>query len=190
MLDVQRASAWVHPRVSSARFEHIRRVAELCDALARRWDVDPHTAKLTGWLHDCARDVPTEELVRLAESFGIPVSPIERQAPFLLHAPVGAEMVRSELGIDAPHILDPIRFHTTGRSGMSITEKILFVADYAEPGRDFEGIENVRRLMFQDLDGALRLALDMTLKYLIACGQPLHPHTVEARNALCLSGLA
>lgn len=184
----ERLAAWVRERVRPQRYAHIERVTALCVRLAERWGVPGDEARLAGLLHDCARDLPADELFRCAEAFGIEVSPIERHAPVLLHAPVAAELARREWHVTADAVLDAIRFHTTGRAGMSTAEKILFVADYAEPARDFEGVEGVRRLMFRDLDAALRLALDQSLQYLIRRGYLLHPRTVEARNALYVNG--
>lgn len=184
MISPARARLWVSERVGEGRLAHSDRVATLCGALARQWDANVEHAVMAGILHDCARDMRVEELKEQTAAFNIPVTDIEERFPVLLHAPVGAEMARSELGVVDAHILDAVRFHTTGRSGMSLLEKILFVADYAEPDRDFPGVEGVRALMFTDLEGALRLALDQTLTFLLGRGRLLHPRTVEARNAL------
>lgn len=183
-MDPQHVAKWVQARLDPGRMEHSQRVARLATRLARAHDADEKRAYLAGVLHDCARDMLPSELHESAKSWHIPITTFEERASILLHAPVGAELVSRELGIADPHILDAIRYHTTGRSGMSRLEKILFVADYAEPRRDHPGVERVRSVMFDDLDAALRLALDQTLSYLLRFGHLLHPDTVAARNSL------
>jgi len=103
-------------------------------------------------------------------------------SPVLWHAPVGAEAVREELGIDDEEVLDAIRFHTTGRPGMSLLEKVIFLADYIEPGRSFSGVEEVRRLARENLDRAILKALDNTILYLIERGFKVYPQTLLTRN--------
>lgn len=186
MISPDRIRIWVRERVRPQRFDHIERVAKLSASLARTWKTNEDVAIVVGLLHDCARDMTVDELKEQAAAFRIPITDIEKRAPVLLHGPVGAALIESQLGVGDHHILDAVRFHTTGRSGMSIVEKILFVADYAEPGRDFPGVERVRSLMHVDLDGAIRAALDQTVAYLVTRGRLLHPLTVEARNAMYL----
>lgn len=176
--------AWVKQRIPSERMAHSIRVADLAKRLAERYGADPDKVWLAGILHDCARDVSPANLLEMAQTWSIPVTDLEVRAPILLHGPVGAELVRRECGVEDPQILDAIRFHTTGRPGMSSVEKIVFVADYAEPGRDFPGVERVRAQLFACLDAAVRLALDQSLSYLLRRGLLLHPAMVAARNGL------
>lgn len=184
MMDTAALKMWATGRIPSARLAHCSRVAQLAQWLAQRYDVDPDKARLAGFLHDCARDESPARLLELAGLWRIPVTEVEARAPILLHAPVGAELVRRECGVEDIQILDAIRFHTTGRSGMSPLEKIVFVADYAEPARDFPGVERVRAAMFECLDTAVRFALDQSLRYLLERGYLVHPNMVAARNAL------
>lgn len=184
MIDLQRAKDWVRGRVRRDRFEHSVRVAATARDLATRWSVDPERAALAGFLHDGARDVPVGRLLEMAAEFGIEPSPVERVAPVMLHAPIGAELVRRELGLADTELLDAIRFHTTGRAAMTPLDMVLFLADYTEPGRKFPGVEGVRTLMESDFDGAVRRALDQTITYLIQRGWLIHPAMVEARNDL------
>lgn len=186
MVELSEVHAWVRARVRKSRFEHIQRVAGLAATLAEQWHVPKDQAVLAALVHDCARDMPVAELIAHANAFDISISSIEERSPLLLHAPVGAELARRELGVDDPHILDAVRFHTTGRAGMTPLEKIVFVADYAEPGRNFAGVDGVRTLLQSDLDGALRRSLDQMLVYVITRGWLIHPRTVEARNDLYL----
>jgi predicted HD superfamily hydrolase involved in NAD metabolism len=127
--------------------------------------------------------------LRLAEGFGIVISDMELYNPVLLHAPLGAELARRECGVHRESVLNAIRFHTTGRPGMSLLEKVIFVADYIEPGRDFPGVERVRESALVDLDEAMLRALDQTIAYVLERAQLLHPITLETRNDLILRRL-
>lgn len=178
--------AWVRTKVRKSRFEHILRVASLAGTLAERWGVVKDQAVLAALLHDCARDTGVPELIKLAADYGIEISTIEENSPLLLHAPVGAELARQALGIEDRQILDAVRYHTTGRAGMTPLEKVLFIADYVEPARSFDGVDAVRTLLKSDLDAALRRAFDQMLKYVMLRGWLIHPRTVEARNDLYL----
>lgn len=183
MMSVGECRAWVKRRIPADRFAHSSRVTELAVRLAHRYGVDGEKARLAGLLHDCARDESPDRLHQLAAVWQVPVTDLELRAPILLHGPIGAELARRECGVEDTQVLDAIRFHTTGRPGMSPVEKIIFVADYAEPGRDFPGVERVRAVLFECLDEALRLTLDQSLSFLLARGFLLHPDTVAARNA-------
>ncbi|MFS8512340.1 MAG: bis(5'-nucleosyl)-tetraphosphatase (symmetrical) YqeK, partial [Planifilum fulgidum] len=90
--------------------------------------------------------------------------------------------VREELGVDDEEVLNAIRSHTTGRPGMSLLEKVVFLADYIEPGRSFSGVEEVRRLAREDLDRAILKALDNTIVYLVERGFKVYPLTILTRN--------
>lgn len=186
MVDLSEVHAWVGARVRKRRFEHIQRVVGLAADLADHWHVPRDQVVLAALLHDCARDMPVEQLVAQAQGFGIEISVVEERSPVLLHAPVGAELARQELGITDTHVLDAIRFHTTGRAGMTLVEKIVFIADYAEPARKFVGVDGVRTLLQSDLNSAVRRAFDQMFVYLIERGWLIHPRTNEARNDLYL----
>ena len=104
-----------------------------------------------------------------------------------MHAPLGAEIASKEYGVDDVEILDSIRFHTTGRENMGILEKVIFLADYIEPGRNFPGVEEIREQAFEDIDSAMTMALDKSLKFVISKGALIHPLTVKARNYMIFS---
>ncbi|MGI6777564.1 MAG: bis(5'-nucleosyl)-tetraphosphatase (symmetrical) YqeK [Acetivibrionales bacterium] len=102
--------------------------------------------------------------------------------PVLLHGPVGSGLAQRDYGISNRKVLDAISFHTTGRINMTMLEKIIFIADYIEPGRDFEGIEKIRTTAFNDIDAAMLIALDNSIRYIIYKGKLIHTNTIEARN--------
>ncbi|HZG71774.1 MAG TPA: bis(5'-nucleosyl)-tetraphosphatase (symmetrical) YqeK, partial [Chondromyces sp.] len=102
----------------------------------------------------------------------------------LWHAPVGAYLVKEEAGIEDEEVLNAIRFHTSGRVGMTLGEKIVYLADYIEPGRHFPGVEEVREMAKKDLDTALIQAVKNTIQFLMKKNQPIFPDTFDTYNDL------
>lgn len=162
------------------RFEHTLGVEYTAAALAMRYDCDVKSAQIAGLLHDCAKCLTDEKRLSICEKNDIPIQKLERRNPFLLHAKVGAYLAREKYGVKDADILNAIRSHTTGRQGMSLLEKIVFVADYIEPGRkSAPNLAEIRKLAFIDLDKAFLRILEDTLKYLKDCGGEVDPMTEE-----------
>lgn len=160
------------------RFAHTLGVEFTAAALAMKYQADVTDAQIAGLLHDCAKCLTDEKRVSICEKHRIPMTDIERRNPFLLHAKVGEYLAREKYGITNPDILNAIRFHTTGRENMSLLERIVFVADYIEPGRSqAPNLTEIRQLAFTDLDAAMLKILEDTLSYLKATGSELDPMT-------------
>lgn len=165
--DVRKLTKAMEETLSGKRFQHTLGVAYTAAAMAMKYEVDVKKALIAGLLHDCAKCMSDEKLLKLSEKENIEVTEVERRNPYLLHAKVGAMLAAKEYGIDDEEILDAITYHTTGRPGMTDLEKIVFVADYVEPGRDkAPNLAKVRKLAFEDLDETVRKILKDTLKYL------------------------
>lgn len=169
-------------------YAHAKRVGDEAESLAVRYGIDAQNAKLAGIIHDCARNFPSAVLLQKAQEFGIVINAVEQCAPVLLHGPVGAKIAEQELRITDPDVLNAVCFHTTGREGMSVLEKLIYLADYIEPARDFPGLEAVRQLAYMDLDRSLLKVFDMSLTYLLQTGKIIHTRTIQARNWLLSSG--
>ena len=170
--------------------EHVERVAAEAERLAAGFrELDREQVELAAWGHDIARALSPQGLLARARGLGLEVNPVEEEAPILLHGPVGAEILRQEHGIDDPQVLAAARFHSTGRAGMSLLEKVIFVADKIEPGkvRAKPALARVRELADRDLDAAILEHLDQMLVVAREEGWPLHPQAVAARNELLLS---
>jgi len=166
------------------RYRHSLGVARTAADLAGRHGCSPERAYLAGLLHDIAREMPPEELLYWAEQAGIPVHPVERRVPELLHAPVGAFLASTRWSVSDPAVLQAIARHTTGYPGMSLLDQVVFVADLVEPSRNYPGVNTLRRAVETDFTTAMIMALDQTIRYVLSTGGPLHPVTVEARNSL------
>lgn len=184
-LDREKVVSDLRDRLSGEDFEHVLRVESHIRKLAVRYGLDPEKAAFAGLLHDWARGLPGDELFRLAGELGVPVSPVDRAYPYLLHAPVGAGMLRRDLEIEDPELTEAVGKHTFGGERMSRLDKLLYLADLIEPGRPYPGLEPVREAAERDLDAAYALAYAHKLEHVIRNRRPLHPLSVLAWNRIC-----
>lgn len=167
----------------SRRYEHTLGVAYTAAALAMRYGGSLKDAQTAGMLHDCAKCLTDEKRVAVCEKHHIPMTEMERRNPFLLHAKVGAYLAEKKYGITDADILNAIRFHTTGRENMSLLEKIVFVADYIEPGRkQAPNLQEIRQLAFIDIDRAMVKILEDTVCYLSGGSGEIDPATELTLN--------
>ena len=173
------ADSFARERLSPKRYGHTLRVADTAEVLARTHGLDPDRARLSALLHDAAREMGSEEVLDLAERWGLPVGEPERENPKLLHGPVAAEMGRRELGVEDAEVLDAVREHTTGRPGMGPLSLALFVADKIEPARDYPSVGRVRRMAGEDLREAATESLRRSIAHNEERGRPTHPLSVE-----------
>ena len=162
------------------RFAHTVRVARLADRLAQRHGENPHRARLAGLLHDLARLYPADRLTRECERRGLPVDGFERRNPIVLHAPLGAALARELFAVDDPGVLSAISKHTLASPAMTRLDKIVYIADAAEPGRAYAERAGFEALAFRDLDAAMAAVLRSTLQYLSARGLAAAPQTPAA----------
>lgn len=173
-------------RLSEKRMRHVHGVAKTAERLARRFGACPGQARLAGLLHDCAREYAKRELLQIASARGLSLTALERAAPVLLHAPVGALRAREIYGIEDAQVLRAIALHTTGGAGMTQLDKIIYLADMIEPSRDYPGVAALRREAEVNLDKAVFAALGQSLAYMLRRGELIHPDTVVARNDFLL----
>lgn len=165
------------------RISHVIGCSETAVALAKRWGADPTDAARAGILHDVTKALDGEEQLRLCEKYDIITDNFERTHTKLLHAKTGSAVAARIFG-ENEAVCSAIYWHTTGKAAMSTLEKILYLADYMEPNRDFDGVDQVRTLAFQDLDAALLLGLNMAIEELRREGKELGARSVEARDYL------
>ena len=167
-LDISHLRKEMESILSSKRYTHTLGVAYTAAALAMAHGEDMEKAMTAGLLHDCAKSMHGSELVAICEKAHLNVTAVERGNPTaLLHAKAGAYLAERKYGVSNMDMLNAIRYHTTGRPDMSRLEKILYIADYIEPGRkQLAELEMIRRLAFQDLDWTMEKILANTLAYL------------------------
>lgn len=165
--DIRKLSKAMEECQDGKRYYHTLGVAFTAASLAMKHDVPMLKAQVAGLLHDCAKCLPDEKLISICNKNKLEISEVESRNPYLLHGKVGAFLARTEYQIEDEDILNAITYHTTGRPRMSKLEKIIFIADYIEPGRkNAPNLAEVRKLAFEDLDGAMLKILGDTLEYL------------------------
>lgn len=182
-MDLNEALLKIKDHLTGERYDHTVRVVETAQLLASHYGVNVKMAEIAAVFHDYAKFRPEKEMRTII---------IERQMPDdllkydkeLWHAPVGAYLVEKEVGITNEEILQAIKYHTTGHPNMTLLDKIIFIADYIEPGRTFPGLDDVRNLAYKDLDEALLLALKKTISYLLHKNRPIYPDTFKTYNDL------
>lgn len=184
MTDPQKIELEITQRVRETltphRFRHVEGVVETAEALARQFGENVGRIRLAAWLHDFAREWSLEELRKWITPASLPEG--FEWIPQILHGPVVADHLEAWFGIRDEEVEQAIRYHTTGRPGMSRFEKIVCLADAIEPGRNYPGVEECRELAKSDLDHALAYQFDGTIRFLLDRKKAILPLTVAARN--------
>lgn len=178
-------------RLSASALAHCERTAQTAGELASRYGVDVDMARLAGLLHDWDREVPKRELVAHAERHGLEVSDVEHSAPKLLHARTGAAAVRAEFPGLPEAVYSAVEKHTVGAIDMSDLDRVVYLADMIEPGRDYPGVQELRDLVGDVSLGELFLAgYGASIESLIRRRKKLHPVTVDVWNSLLTAAKA
>ena len=160
------------------RFVHTLDVAATASNLAMCYGADLDKAETAGLLHDCAKCMNLGKMLKMCDKAGVTISEYERNSASLLHSKAGAVLAEFRYGVSDEDILNAIRYHTTGRPGMSLREKLVFVADYIEPGRDSApNLPVVRKLAYESIDDCVLQILNDTLRYLATTGADVDPRT-------------
>ncbi len=187
-LELPELRACSYSMMRAKRVPHVIGVEEEAAKLALRWGADPVLARRAGVLHDCTKYLELPEQLELCQTYGVELDELERQAVKLLHAKTGACIARAVFG-EPDAVYQAIFWHTTAKADMTTLEKILYVADYMEPNRDFEGVERLRKLAYEDLDKALLLGVEMTIREMEEKKRVIHPKTIQARDYLREQGI-
>lgn len=165
------------------RIPHVQGTEEEAVRLAERWGADVCHARRAAILHDCTKYFSFCEHLAVCDRFGVTLDEIEREAEKLLHAKTGAALAHHLFG-EPEEVCAAIYYHTTGKGNMTLLEKILYIADYMEPHRDFPGVDDLRRLAYQDLDRAVLRGCEMSVREMAEKGRIVHPNTYAAIASL------
>ena len=165
------------------RVAHVLGCRDTAVALARRWGVNETDAARAGLLHDVTKALDGPLQLTLCRCYGRVLDDFSRRYPKTLHALTGSLVAQRIFG-ETQAVVSAIECHTTGKAAMNMLEKIIYVADYMEPNRDFPGVEELRRLAFSDMDEALRCGLNMTLEHLARQNAEVSPASREALEYL------
>ena len=171
----------VQMQMSERRFRHVLGVEETAVALAAKYGADEAKASIAALTHDYAKERPNDEFELIIRRDGFDLA-LLNYGNEIWHGLVGADIVQRELAIDDEEILQAIRVHTTGAAKMSLLDKIIYVADYIEPGRDFPGVEEARKVSYANLDDGVGFELAHTLDFLITNRKKIYPKTFAAYN--------
>ncbi len=162
------------------RYEHTLGVMYTAAALAMKYGVDITQAMYAGLLHDCGKYCSTREQIRLCEKYGITLTESELEMPALIHAKLGVYLAEHQYNVSSEEILRAIRYHTTGREAMTMLEKIIYIADYIEPGRKMIPVlPKVRFAAFDNIDEAVYLCAGSTISFLEGTSRPIDTLTIE-----------
>ena len=161
------------------RYKHTLRVARVAVKLAKYWKIDIEKARIAALLHDLGRQFEEKELLGKAKEYHLKLDNYEKENPLLLHGRVAVEIAKKEYGMKKKDVLGAISLHTTGAAKMTKLEKIIYLADFIEPGRKFRGVSKLREFAFQNLNKAVAWASKNTIKYLVKEKITIHPKTKE-----------
>lgn len=175
-------------RLNEKRYHHSLCVADEAKRLAIKYGGDADKCYLAGLLHDITKNTRDEEHLKLFETFGIMLSDVEKNAFKLWHAMSGETYLRNVLGVNDEEILDAVRYHTTAKSNMSLTAKILYLADFTSLDRDYPDVDVIRKYVDESLEKAFIYALQYSITDLVEQKRAIHPDTVDAYNEYCLKG--
>lgn len=178
----------IKSELSEERYLHSIGAMESAARLALKNGVDITKARIAALLHDCAKELPLNDMLCKAHKYEVTIDEVSMRETVLIHGPLGAKIAEYEYCISDQEILDAIECHTTGKKNMTKLDKIIYISDYIEPNRDFEGVEELRKMAMEDLGAALRFALDFTISDLLSAGRLIHPRTLEARNYMIIDG--
>lgn len=171
----------VQMHMSEKRFKHVLGVEETAVALAEKYGASAEKASIAALTHDYAKERPDDEFELVIRRDGFDLDLLNWNNA-IWHGIVGADFVQRELGIDDEEILDAIRLHTTGAAEMTLLAKIIYVADYIEPGRDFPGVKEAREIALVNLDDAVRYEAKKVLAHLLDQEAPIYPKSIETYN--------
>ncbi len=173
----------VSSQMPARRWSHTLGVMQSAIELAERYGADPARAELAAIIHDVAKYWPVQRQAAVIADNGLDADLLNYDAP-MWHSEVGAYVAEHDYGIEDREVIDAIRYHTSGRENMTLLDKIVCLADYIEPGRDFPGVDLIREKAQLSLEEGLIAGFDSTLRVLVERGQTIFPTTVLARNDL------
>lgn len=185
-MEIEEIKNILKTKLSEKRFYHSICVMEMCEKLAKQYNVNIEEAKFVGLAHDIAKEMPSDEKLKYAKENNIFVNEVEASSPTLLHAKIGADICRKQFGF-SDKMCRAISLHTTGGENMDLLSKILFIGDGIGLDRTYEEANYIRDLAFKDLDSSILYMLSLTIKECLEKNSPIHTDTILARNWLLLN---
>lgn len=180
----------IKSKMSEHRFVHSVNVSKEARKLAKIYGADAEKAAIAGILHDITKEMPVEEQLKIITDSGIILDNVQKNAPKLWHGISGSIYIKENLDINDADILNAIRYHTTGRAGMSLLEKIIFVADFTSQERTYKGVSTMRKKSRKTLDEAMLYGFKFTFSDLSKRELAIHPDELACYNDIVLSNIS
>lgn len=184
MLSVEEIKEYLKTTLKESRYNHTLGVCETAVKLAELNGVSKEKAEIAALSHDVAKNMSSEDMLKVIEENNIALSQVERENMNLWHSIIAPVIAEEKLGITDEEILDAIRWHTTGKENMSMLAKIIYIADMIEPGRSFPGLEEIRNETFENLDKGVYCGLTHSIQFLLSKDLLIDENTIKARNYL------
>jgi len=182
LLSIEEIKLYLKTNLMEKRYIHTLGVADTAIKLAKLNGISEEKAEIAGLAHDVAKNLSKARIKEIIEENNIILSQLEENNSDLWHSIIGHLEAKDKLGIEEEEILDSIRWHTTGKEDMSVLAKIIYISDMIEPNRKFEGIEDIRKSTFEDLDKGVYLGLTHSIKFLLSKNLLIDENTIKARN--------
>jgi len=182
LLSIEEINLYLKSNLLEKRYMHTLGVADTAKKLAKLNGVSEKKAEIAGLAHDVAKNLSIDAMREIIKENNVVISDVEEKNMNLWHSIVAPIEAKNKLGIDDDEILDAIRWHTTGKENMSILTKIIYIADMIEPGRNFDGVDDIRKATFEDLDKGVYFGLTSSIKILLVKNLIIDENTIKARN--------
>lgn len=170
------------------RLIHSLSVVDESIKLSKIYNLDSNKCIVASLLHDCAKYIDKDKINYYVDKYNIKLDDMERENLALSHSIIGSYIAKYEFNIDDDEILNAIKYHTTGNENMTLLEKVIFIADMIEEGRKYPGVDELRQKVYnKELDEALLISFNNTVKYVIDNNNLIHPRTIKARNYILKS---
>lgn len=176
MLDENKIIEYLKENLKEPRFIHSLGVMNMAVKLAKMYSVDEKNAKFAGLLHDVAKNMSNSELINYCKENNIPLDEVKLSSPGMLHAEVGADIAKNRFGAN-DEIVQAIKYHTLASENMTDLDKIIYIADLIEEGRDLPGLDAIREIAYSDLDKGLVVALEYCIDNVKERGKTIHPQS-------------
>ncbi len=183
-MNIEEYKKIIKPMMSEQRYNHCINVSKEAVKLAKRYGGDETKAELAGVLHDITKELPKEEQLQIISESGIILDETQKNAPKLWHSISGSAYVNNKLNINDADIINAIRYHTTGRAGMSLLEKIIFIADYTSAERTYKGVKTMRKKSRKSLEEAMLYGFKFTFCDLASRELAIHPDELFCYNEI------
>jgi len=175
-------------KLPSKRYLHVLGVCDTAAKMAHKFGIDEQKAYLAALLHDCVKYMATSELIEYANNLGVKLSGEDIECPQVIHAPLGAQIAKVEYGVEDNEILDAIKYHTVARENMTKLDMIIYVADMIEPTRNFDGVEDLRKIAFENLEKGFIECLKTSLMFNIKADKKIHSNSLKCWNSILKKG--